>query len=348
MFADRTITLLCVTVFLSYLPEAGQYSCFFVYLKLIVGFSQQEVAYFIAYVGILSCIAQAAILVVLIRYFGSKQSIIIGLVFQVLQLAAYGFASQSWLIWFSGLLAAMSSIGYPAISAYISNQSHVDQQGISQGMVTGIRGLCNGIGPALYGFIFWMFQVNLNESSNQNSNDTENHNDTKTTYASTHLLPGPPFLFGSVLALIAIFVTLLIPSNRKSSILVTSRNSKEHTLVKIGNSSVTYNRTSSSSSLNANQNNTLLSQDIIATTSATALMQEQECLLDDTETVINLLSTNSSPNSLSGAINGLSSNNMATQNAFSNQNVQDMQTTNTSSSSFFSNPSFNMKEGKLN
>lgn len=161
------------------------------------------------------------------------------------------------------------------------------------------------------------------------------------------MLPGPPFLFGSVLALIAIFVTLLIPSNRKSSILVTSRNSKDHTLVKIGNTSVTYNRTSSSSSLNANQNNTLLSPDIIATTSATALMQEQECLLDDTETVINLLSTNSSPNSLSGAINVSSSNNMATQNTISNQNMQDMQTTNTASN-FFSNPSFTLKEGKLN
>ena len=60
IFADKTITLLCVTVFLSYLPEAGQYSCFFVYLKLIVGFSQQQVAYFIAYVGILSCISQVS------------------------------------------------------------------------------------------------------------------------------------------------------------------------------------------------------------------------------------------------------------------------------------------------
>jgi hypothetical protein len=156
-------------------------------------------------------------------------------------------------------------------------------------------------------------------------------------------------LFGSVLALVAIFVTLLIPSNRKSSILVTaSRNSKDHTLVKIGNTSVTYNRTSSSSSLKANQNSALLSPDIVATTSATALMQEQECLLDDTETVINLLSANSSPNSISGAINVSSSNNMATQNALSNQNMQDMQTTNASSSSFFSNPSFTIKEGKLN
>lgn len=32
---DNTILMLCVTVFLSYLPEAGQYSCFFVYLKLV-------------------------------------------------------------------------------------------------------------------------------------------------------------------------------------------------------------------------------------------------------------------------------------------------------------------------
>lgn len=32
---DRTILMLCVTVFLSYLPEAGQYSCFFVYLQLV-------------------------------------------------------------------------------------------------------------------------------------------------------------------------------------------------------------------------------------------------------------------------------------------------------------------------
>ena len=126
----------------------------------------------------------------LIKYFGSKQSIIIGLGFQVAQLAAYSFAAQPWLIWFSGLLAAISSIGYPAISAYISNQSHVDQQGVSQGMVTGIRGLCNGIGPALYGFIFWIFRVNLSEisaASKDNAGNPSSQDGTgeKITYAST-------------------------------------------------------------------------------------------------------------------------------------------------------------------
>lgn len=33
--------------------------------------------------------------------------------------------------------------------------------GVVQGMITGIRGLCNGLGPALYGFIFFLFNVEL-------------------------------------------------------------------------------------------------------------------------------------------------------------------------------------------
>ena len=162
-------------------------------------------------------------MVILIKYFGRKQSIVIGLAFQVLQLTAYAFSAQSWLIWFAGMLAAVSSIGYPAISAYISNHSHADQQGVSQGMVTGIRGLCNGIGPALYGFIFWIFRVSLNETSgsgsgSSGSNGSGNHPDSRPpTYASTHFLPGPPFLFGAVLALLAIFVTWFIPSSSASS-----------------------------------------------------------------------------------------------------------------------------------
>ena len=34
---DFLILMLCVTVFLSYLPEAGEYSSFFVYLRLVSG-----------------------------------------------------------------------------------------------------------------------------------------------------------------------------------------------------------------------------------------------------------------------------------------------------------------------
>ena len=55
---DRMILMLCIAVFLSYLPEAGQYSCFFVYLRIVMGFSAEDVALFIAVVGLLSVVAQ--------------------------------------------------------------------------------------------------------------------------------------------------------------------------------------------------------------------------------------------------------------------------------------------------
>ena len=37
--------------------------------------------------------------------------------------------------------------------------------GVAQGIVTGIRGLCNGLGPAMFGCVFYMFHVNLSEDN---------------------------------------------------------------------------------------------------------------------------------------------------------------------------------------
>lgn len=61
MGTDKTVLMLCLTVLLSYLPEAGEYSCMFVYLKLKMGFDYVEVSIFIAVVGILSITVQVAL-----------------------------------------------------------------------------------------------------------------------------------------------------------------------------------------------------------------------------------------------------------------------------------------------
>ena len=49
--ANSTIQMISLVTFLSYLPEAGQSTCFFVYLTLVLGFSKLNVAIFICYVG---------------------------------------------------------------------------------------------------------------------------------------------------------------------------------------------------------------------------------------------------------------------------------------------------------
>ena len=209
---DHLILMLCVAVFLSYLPEAGEYSSFFVYLRLVMNFSAEQVASFIAVVGILSVLAQTALLALLMKYLGAKHTIIVGLVFEMLQLMLYGFGSQKWIMWMAGCVAAGGSITYPAISSFVSSHADPNSQGVAQGVITGIRGLCNGLGPACFGLIFYLFHVDLNEHNNDNA-ETGNNTDVSGMLHQIHetIMPGPPFAFGAFLVICALLVSIFIP-----------------------------------------------------------------------------------------------------------------------------------------
>jgi len=231
---DRTILMQCVTVLLSYLPEAGQYSCIFVYLKLKMNFSSIDVSIFIAVVGILSILAQVT-LGDLMRVLGAKRTIILALLFEMLQLLWFGFGSLTWMMWLAGILASLGSITYPAISAFVSVHSDPDQQGVAQGMVTGMRGLCNGLGPAMFGVIFYLFHVDLNDEHGRSLNGihTIDHNNNElANNASVHIhpneipgIPGPPFVFGAFMVVIAILVAaMFLPEEPSDTIRRPSEN----------------------------------------------------------------------------------------------------------------------------
>ncbi|OQV18955.1 Hippocampus abundant transcript 1 protein [Hypsibius exemplaris] len=224
---DRVILIVCLTTFLSYLAEAGQVSCIFVYLRLVVGFTPEIVAAYIAFVGILSVLAQTALLTILMKHIGSKNTIVVALVFEAMQLAWYGFAQARWMMWGAGSLAAVCSLAYPAISAYVSNYTESDKQGLVQGIITGIRGLCNGLGPALYGLIFSLFHVNLSEATDKTlvatmrsltldlnattttalpSVEVDHHQNIRNTF-----IPGPAFVFGAIMVVCALGVAAFMP-----------------------------------------------------------------------------------------------------------------------------------------
>ncbi|XP_012918781.2 hippocampus abundant transcript-like protein 1 isoform X4 [Mustela lutreola] len=175
----------------------------------VIGFGSVKIAAFIAMVGILSIVAQTVFLTILMRSLGNKNTVLLGLGFQMFQLAWYGFGSQAWMMWAAGTVAAMSSITFPAVSALVSRNAESDQQGVAQGIITGIRGLCNGLGPALYGFIFYMFHVELTELEPELSSDN--------AALQGAAIPGPPFLFGACIVFMSFLVALFIPEYRKGS-----------------------------------------------------------------------------------------------------------------------------------
>ena len=163
----------------------------------------------------------------LIRVFNAKSTIMIGLFLEAVQLFWYGFGTQVWMMWMAGALAAVASITYPAISSYVSTHAGKDKQGVVQGMITGIRGLCNGLGPALFGIIFSLFHVDLSHvglshpvtgvahgSFNRSTNNPQlnaAHFNSSLSLNSSTVIPGPPFVFGSLLVFLAMLVTAFIP-----------------------------------------------------------------------------------------------------------------------------------------
>ena len=106
-----------------------------------------------------------------------------------------------------------------------------DKQGLVQGMITGVRGLCNGLGPAMFGLIFSLFHVDLNEKvDSSDSSFSSIHKITtdqqsfsnQTTHADghdelvAHIIPGPPFVFGALLVILALLVAAFIPEEKST------------------------------------------------------------------------------------------------------------------------------------
>lgn len=53
----------------------------------------------------------------------------VGLTCEMLEQMWYGFGTQPWMMWAAGILVAISSINYPAISALVSRNAPPDKQG---------------------------------------------------------------------------------------------------------------------------------------------------------------------------------------------------------------------------
>ncbi|EDV23032.1 uncharacterized protein TRIADDRAFT_28065, partial [Trichoplax adhaerens] len=200
---DPKLLFMCVMVFLSYLPEAGEYSCIFLYLRQVIGLPSSQVAILVGVTGIMSVIAQTWLMSIFSNTFGIYNTVIIGMICQIIQLLLYGLSIQPKLMWIACIFAAISSITYPTLNAIISVDADKSRQGVVQGMVTGVRGLCSGLGPAYYGLIFYAYHVNIasqDVSHNQlGPHKTPNVNDTPS-------LPGPPFVFSTVMVLIALLM----------------------------------------------------------------------------------------------------------------------------------------------
>ena len=194
--SDRVLMGLSVANFLAQLAHVVLPSTFVLYATYRYGWDSTTVGLTLALVGICSMAVQGAAIGPIVKRFGERRALLLGLGCGALGFLIYGAAPTGPLFWLGIPVMALWGVAGAAIQALTTQRVAPDQQGQLQGATSSVQSLSQLVGPFLFTLTFAYFigaQAPLK-------------------------LPGAPFLLASallVLALLAAARTLAVaPAGR--------------------------------------------------------------------------------------------------------------------------------------
>ncbi len=146
--------------------------------------SKLEVGLSLGFVGLMVAIVQGGLIRVIIPKLGQERSLFLGLAINALGLAAFAFASCSWMMYAIMVPFAVGGLAGPAFQGIISNQVGKNEQGELQGGLTSLMSIAAIVGQPLMLGLFRTF----------------------TKENAPIYFPGAPFLMGGLLSLISLLL----------------------------------------------------------------------------------------------------------------------------------------------
>ncbi|XP_039485566.1 hippocampus abundant transcript-like protein 1 [Drosophila santomea] len=165
---DKNLLVIYLIIFLSIWPFAGVDSTAPVYLKTNMGFEYEEVSMMLGLLSVLA-ITSNLLLGYIMNIVGAKWSIRLGLLLLLSQLLFLVFGTHHWMYWLSSILAAMATIIPAASNAVASIYASPENLGAVLGIISGIECLSEGLGPAFFGVLFFIFQDDSENNLKVNS-----------------------------------------------------------------------------------------------------------------------------------------------------------------------------------
>jgi MFS transporter, DHA1 family, tetracycline resistance protein len=138
-------------------------------------------------VGITAIIVQGGLVRPIVKRFGERQTVIFGSIIGAIAFLGYGLASQGWMIPLVIIFGAIGGVAGPAIQSLVTGTVSDTEQGKVQGALTSLMSLTNVLAPML--FSTFLFSYFISDA------------------APMHL-PGAPFLIGSFMIAISVFVAI--------------------------------------------------------------------------------------------------------------------------------------------
>ena len=117
----------------------------------------KEVGFSLAIVGVMAAIVQGGLARRIIPALGERRSIVVGLTNATIFFAAYGLATQGWMIYVLITVGSFGAIAMPALQALVSKSVPLNEQGAVQGGLSSLASLAGILGPLLATSLFGHF-----------------------------------------------------------------------------------------------------------------------------------------------------------------------------------------------
>jgi MFS transporter, DHA1 family, tetracycline resistance protein len=182
--SDRILTGLSVSNFFAQLAHAVLPSIFVLYATYRYGWDSKTVGITLAMVGLCTMVVQGAGIGPIVRVFGERRSLLLGLLCGAAGFFIFAIAPTGPLSWLGIPVMSLWGVSGAAIQALMTKRVGPDQQGQLQGANSSVQSISQLLGPFLFTLTFAYF-----------------------IGARTPLhLPGAPFYLASALVLLALVV----------------------------------------------------------------------------------------------------------------------------------------------
>lgn len=148
------LLLLSGLFFLGALAHEALPSTFVLFAQYRYGWDERAVGLTLAAVGVCSGIVQGALVRPVVKRFGERTALYLGLACGMTGFAVYGVAAQGYQFWFGIPIMALWGLANPALMGLMSAKVDPTEQGRLQGASGSIRGISGLLGPTLFTQLF--------------------------------------------------------------------------------------------------------------------------------------------------------------------------------------------------
>jgi len=183
---NKALRMLFVVLFFLFLAGQVMPSVWPFYTKFVFKWSDLKIGYSLAFVGVVLAIVKGGLIKWSQNRFGDVRTVSVGLIFYMVGLSLFAFATQPWMLYVFSLVYCIGGIAPPSLQAIISGKMQANEQGELQGVITSLLSLANIISPLIMTNLFYFF----------------------TKENTSYYFPGASFAAAAILILIAFIIYL--------------------------------------------------------------------------------------------------------------------------------------------